>query len=328
MKHVQILYFEGCPNHGPTVDLAKQVIDELAVEAQVEEREVKPSDDAEALRFLGSPTVLVDGVDIEPAARERTDFGFSCRTYPGGGMPARDLLAAALTDRQPSGVEEAEASPGSSDCCGPQQSSASEQQRRGYARDMLASPLAVGFAVAGSACCWLPLMFVAFGVSAGGLGAAFHAWRPYLLIASGAALAVGFYTAYSRAPQRSQGAACSIREKRLARFSRGMLWAATALVAAFGLFPYYSGTFVQNQARAATVTDESASITIGVGDMTCQACAVHLQRELEKVEGVEAAQVDYESGAATVTRHPTSPASRAVLKNVIENTGYTVRAPE
>jgi hypothetical protein len=33
------------------------------------------------LRFLGSPTVRVDGVDVEPGAEKRRDFAFSCRIY-------------------------------------------------------------------------------------------------------------------------------------------------------------------------------------------------------------------------------------------------------
>ncbi len=78
---IQVLYFEGCPNHLPTVDLARHVVAELGLDAEVEEVEVTSGDDAVGLRFLGSPTVLVDGADIEPAARDRSDFGFSCRTY-------------------------------------------------------------------------------------------------------------------------------------------------------------------------------------------------------------------------------------------------------
>ncbi len=42
---------------------------------------VESPEDAEAQRFLGSPTVRVDGVDVEPGAAERADFGMKCRLY-------------------------------------------------------------------------------------------------------------------------------------------------------------------------------------------------------------------------------------------------------
>ena len=64
--HIEILYFEGCPNHAPTVELVKRTVANLGVQAQIEEVEVASPEQVEQLRFLGSPTVLVDGVDIEP----------------------------------------------------------------------------------------------------------------------------------------------------------------------------------------------------------------------------------------------------------------------
>lgn len=57
-------------------------------------------EEAEAYRFLGSPTLRVDGRDIEPGADERTDFGFKCRVYRGAAglrpTPPDELIVAAL----------------------------------------------------------------------------------------------------------------------------------------------------------------------------------------------------------------------------------------
>jgi hypothetical protein len=67
------------------------------MEVQVEEVEVASVEEAVSKRFLGSPTVLVNGVDIDPQARQRTDYGLSCRIYSGmSGLPPEDLLMAAL----------------------------------------------------------------------------------------------------------------------------------------------------------------------------------------------------------------------------------------
>lgn len=92
---IQVLYFEGCPNHQPTVALVREVVTGLRLSAEVEEIEVNTQTEAERLRFLGSPTVQVNGIDIEPSAWERTTYALSCRMYDGSGMPPRELLVSA-----------------------------------------------------------------------------------------------------------------------------------------------------------------------------------------------------------------------------------------
>ena len=78
---VDILYFEGCPNHRRARALVGRIARELRLEPQIELVEVADPQAAVALRFLGSPTVRVNGVDVEPGAEERHDYGFSCRIY-------------------------------------------------------------------------------------------------------------------------------------------------------------------------------------------------------------------------------------------------------
>ena len=95
---IEILFFEGCPNHAPTVALAREVVGALGLDTAIQEVRVETQADATQRRFIGSPSVRVDGKDIEPAARARTDYTLSCRIYPGGGMPPRELLVAALEE--------------------------------------------------------------------------------------------------------------------------------------------------------------------------------------------------------------------------------------
>jgi hypothetical protein len=78
---VEILYFEGCPSHEPARALVERVGAQLDVQPQVELVLVPDADAAAELRFLGSPTVRVDGRDVEPGADERRDFVLSCRVY-------------------------------------------------------------------------------------------------------------------------------------------------------------------------------------------------------------------------------------------------------
>jgi hypothetical protein len=82
---VEILYFEGCPNHEPARALVERLARELRVEPEIELVQVPDPEAAVMLRFLGSPTVRVNGVDVEPGAEERRDFAFSCRIYRSDG---------------------------------------------------------------------------------------------------------------------------------------------------------------------------------------------------------------------------------------------------
>jgi copper chaperone CopZ len=63
----------------------------------------------------------------------------------------------------------------------------------------LATLGAVVTAVMGSACCWLPLLLIAFGFSAAGVGAFFEQYRFYFLTATFVLLAVAWYFTYRAA---------------------------------------------------------------------------------------------------------------------------------
>jgi len=100
---VDILYFEGCPNHAPTVARVKQIAADMGLTIPVTEVQITTPEEAQQRRFLGSPTVLVNGVDIDPNARQKTSYGLSCRVYPGmAGLPPDDMIQAALQSPQPS----------------------------------------------------------------------------------------------------------------------------------------------------------------------------------------------------------------------------------
>ena len=93
---IEILYFEGCPNAAPAFARVREVVRTLGLEAEIREIVVEGEADALRQRFLGSPSVRVDGVDIEPAARGRTDYTMNCRLYEAGVEIPRGLLEGAL----------------------------------------------------------------------------------------------------------------------------------------------------------------------------------------------------------------------------------------
>jgi hypothetical protein len=99
---VDVLYFEGCPNHGPARALVERIAAELRVEPEIRLVEVPDPDAALELRFLGSPTIRVDGREVEPGADRRRDFVLSCRVYPGergfAGQPDEAWIRKALAE--------------------------------------------------------------------------------------------------------------------------------------------------------------------------------------------------------------------------------------
>lgn len=99
---IEVLYFSGCPNHAPAVDRVKEALRAECVSGEIVETEVPDAETAQRLRFLGSPSIRVNGLDIEPPARSRTEFGMMCRTYADGschnGLPSHELIRSALRE--------------------------------------------------------------------------------------------------------------------------------------------------------------------------------------------------------------------------------------
>ncbi len=99
---VTLQYFDGCPNWTTTADLVRQALQQVGQPESALTLQIVPTaEDAEAVRFRGSPTVLVDGTD--PFADPSSPVGLSCRVFrtPEGlaGSPTLEQLVTALTGR-------------------------------------------------------------------------------------------------------------------------------------------------------------------------------------------------------------------------------------
>lgn len=311
---IQVLYFKGCPNHEPTVARVRQVIERLGVGAAFSEVELTPDDDAAALRFLGSPTVLVNDQDIDPACRANVSYGFSCRTYAGDGMPTESLIEQAI-------LEARDGDGAGLSCCAhagerdqPAGGSSGATTDRAAWRSGLG---AVGTAALASACCWLPLLLMSFGVTAGGVAGFFVKTRPFFLAAAVIFLGTGFYFAYFRGfrkPTCQPGDACAAPNPRLQRFNRATLWFAAVLVIGFTLFPYYSPPMIRAWgANASTFGDGTsppattgalATYRFRIDGMDCRACAAGIEVRVGQLPGIASASVSYDQSQAVVHADP------------------------
>jgi hypothetical protein len=100
---VELLYFDGCPSYEALLPRLREIASAEGLADDLELRRVESPEEAERERFLGSPTVRVDGEDVEANARVRTDYGLKCRLYrtAAGALPVppeemiRDALRAA-----------------------------------------------------------------------------------------------------------------------------------------------------------------------------------------------------------------------------------------
>jgi hypothetical protein len=118
-KAVELLWFSDCSNHPAARALLEEVIAELAPGTPV--RDVDATDPATArrLRFAGSPTIRVDGVDVDPSYVDPGDYTPRCRLYRTSaglrGLPERSWIEDALRQRGLDGGEDpARSEPGSS----------------------------------------------------------------------------------------------------------------------------------------------------------------------------------------------------------------------
>lgn len=245
---IEILYFGGCPNHKPAIELVHQVLREVGVSARVVEVNVPDAATAEAARFLGSPTIRVDGLDVEPGARTAREYALSCRTYFTNGriegLPSRELVRQAVKQAfTPSADGAPHPTLMDTPCCEP-----------GLCKSLQASsPKSHALVVAGSViaafgaslCCTLPIIFALTGFSILGASAYFDSLRPYLLVATFGLLGFAFYYAYRPVPQTAcaPGMPCAARVNRgSARIVLGLV---TILVIAMAAFPYYSGPIAE-----------------------------------------------------------------------------------
>ena len=103
--NVEVLYFKGCPNHEPAVEQVRKALRSEGLPILVDEVEITDPAMAQRVGFLGSPSIRIDGIDVEPGAREIKTFGFGCRVCSDdegrrSGLPAVGLIQQAVRERR------------------------------------------------------------------------------------------------------------------------------------------------------------------------------------------------------------------------------------
>lgn len=186
-------------------------------------------------------------------------------------------------------------------------------------------------ALAASLCCITPLLAVVGGL--GGAAASFS-WlaplRPYLVALTVGVLGFAWYQQLKSRPVAADGCDCPVPVPPSRVQSRGFLTGVTALAGLLLAFPYYGARFYPSAVPAPVVTTPAASgwqtRSYRIGGMTCDACARHVEHDVQQLPGVQRVRVSYEQGTAEVRFNPAiTPAAQ--LEQAINATGYSVLQP-
>jgi hypothetical protein len=78
---IEVLYVQDCPHHPATLALVERVRAELGIDTELRTSLIVDQAAADQARFPGSPTVRVDGRDVEPGSEPATEYVVGCRLY-------------------------------------------------------------------------------------------------------------------------------------------------------------------------------------------------------------------------------------------------------
>ncbi len=211
-----------------------------------------------------------------------------------------------------------------SSCCTPEVSTDSTEPLATPRAGLWAASGSVVSAAFASACCWLPSLLIAFGVSAAGVAGFFEAYRPYFITGALVMLGIGFYTVYFRRATCAPDTACATPNRRLRAFSRIMLWTATGLVGALVFFPNYVGyLFAAPTPESHLAPDvRLATAKFRIDGMTCDGCATGLRATLAKLPDVASVEVDYPTKTAVVRYRADRPRVADQVVEAVRAAGY------
>jgi peroxiredoxin len=104
---IELLYWDGCPSHPEALELLESVLAARGIEARVALQRVETQDEAVARQFPGSPTIRIDGRDVDPAGAGARP-SLTCRIYrrPNGTVspvPSKEQIEMALNTTLPLG---------------------------------------------------------------------------------------------------------------------------------------------------------------------------------------------------------------------------------
>ncbi len=97
---IHFLWWAECPSHPAAWQRLQDILGEMKLNARLESIEIKTDEEAERWHFTGSPTILVNGQDIDPNA-STLPSRLTCRLYfkedgRPSPLPSQEMIRRAL----------------------------------------------------------------------------------------------------------------------------------------------------------------------------------------------------------------------------------------
>lgn len=90
MISIEVQHFHSCPNSDEMIKRVREAITNSKVEIEYREVLIDTPEKAEKYKFRGSPTVLINGIDLE--GLPKPDLGnLACRYYTNG-LPSVETI--------------------------------------------------------------------------------------------------------------------------------------------------------------------------------------------------------------------------------------------
>ncbi len=85
---IELYYFDDCPSYERARENLKEALRWEGLAQKVEMVLVASEADAQVQRFIGSPTIRINGIDVEGPEAEEKGYGYGCRIYAQNGRSA------------------------------------------------------------------------------------------------------------------------------------------------------------------------------------------------------------------------------------------------
>jgi mercuric ion transport protein len=179
-------------------------------------------------------------------------------------------------------------------------------------------------AVAASLCCITPVLALIAGTS--GIAASFswiEPFRPYLIALTILVLALAWYQKLQAKPKEID---CDCEDKTPTFMnSKTFLLLVTLFAGLMLAFPWYSHLVYPNSNKEVVYVSESNSkrVIYNIQGMTCTGCEIHIETEVNKLDGIIEVKANYDKGTTLVIYDKTKLSTKEI-EEAIKNTGYKI----
>ena len=179
-------------------------------------------------------------------------------------------------------------------------------------------------AIAASLCCITPVLALIAGTS--GIASTFswiEPFRPYLIALTILILAIAWY---QKLKPKKQEIDCECEDEK-PKFinSKKFLLLVTLFAALMLAFPYYTQIFYPNTNREVVYASESDinKVEYSIKGMTCTGCEVHIESEVNKLDGIIEVKANHEKGN-TIVKYDKTKVTNKEIEDAVEKTGYKI----